>query len=541
MQLRDYQQEAVEAAKAYIKRTGGNPLIDLPTGAGKSLVLAALVDWVCKECDGRVLVATHRKELIEQDADAIRSLCKVEVGIFSAGLNVRQVRRCTVAGVQSVYKKPRILGDVDVVIIDEAHLVSTKTGSQYRVLLDALKKRKPDLVVIGLTATPYRLGQGYLTEGKERLFDSIVYSANMRKLIEQGYLSPLHSGKVSAAIDLDNVRVSAGEYVAKDLELAANVSEITNGVVADIVASGRKHVLVFGCGVEHVAHLRNAARMAGLSSEMVLGSTPPLERIKILNDFKHGRIQVLTSCDVLTTGFNVPQVDLICMVRATMSVSLYVQCLGRGTRVAPGKTDCLCYDYGGNIARHGPLDQVSVKSRSEGSRDNPMKLCPSCYAEVVIAKLTCEHCGHVWPKPEREERKVNAKKSDLDVLSDGKPRDTTHPVTERSITSYLSSKSGKEMLRVEYFSHEVSHKPVAVEYVCIEHEGYARAKAESWWNLMSDGLRCPRTVEEAMDEIDALRPVATVTVRKVPNSKYPQVIKWGFSRQQQEQPDDLPF
>lgn len=543
MQLRWYQAEAVQAVQAYWRKGGGNPLVDVPTGGGKSLILAELARWVVKDCGGKVMIATHRKELIEQDAEAIHRLApSVDVGIFSSGVGLRQIRPCTVAGVQSIYNKPRLMGKFDVVIVDEAHLVSSRTGSQYHILFENLRKRNPDLRICGLTATPYRLGQGLLTEGDGKLFDSIVYRVDMRKLIEEGHLVPLRSGTNSVEINLNDVKVSNGEYVTRDLELAANVSEVTDGVIADVVKSGRRHVLAFCCGVEHAAHIRNAARMAGLSSEMVLGSTPKLERIKILNEFKHGRIQLLASCDVLSTGFNVPQVDLICLVRATKSTALYVQSLGRGTRVAEGKTDCLVYDYGGNIARHGPVDAVSIRSAAKrNGGETGQKMCPDCYAEIHFAKLTCQHCGHEFPPPERKERKANSKKSDLEVLSDGKTRDVTYTVSERSVTSYLSSRSGKEMLRVEYFDREASHKPVAVEWVCIEHDGYARQKAESWWGLMTDGLRCPRTVEEALDEIDALRTVKTITIRNVPGEKYPKVIRWGFSTQRTEVQDDLPF
>lgn len=536
-ELRPYQKEAVEAVQAYWGRGGQNPLVVVPTGGGKSAILGTICRWLVEQHKARVLVATHRKELIQQDADAVRRVWPAaDVGIYSAGLNQKQIRTITVGGVQSLYRKPGVLGRVDVVIIDEAHLVSPRSNTQYGKLLEGLRDANPALRVCGLTATPYRLGQGMLTQGAEALFSSVVYNVGIKQLISDGYLSPLVPGTATAAIKLDAVKVVSGEYVAKDLELAADVDSITDAVVRDVLDSRRQHCLVFGCGVQHAAHLRNALRMAGMSAEMVTGQTPPGERARILDRFKAGQIRALVNCDVLTTGFDAPLVDALFVVRATCSPGLWVQIVGRGSRLAPGKRDCLVYDYGGNTARHGPVDEIRIKTgATEGRGKVPTKICPQCYAEVHALKRACQHCDHTFPPPEKQARKANAEASALDVVSSDSQ---VIEIEERKFCEYFSARSEKNMLRVDYFVPNVI-RAVASEYICLEHDSgsYARQQAEKWWAIQSRGRVAPSTVEEAMGKVDTLRRCRTIRLQQ--QGKYSRVIGWGFEKDDTE--DDVPF
>jgi DNA repair protein RadD len=545
IKLRWYQQAAVDAVRQYWGRGGGNPLVQVPTGGGKSAIAGELCRWLAQDCGARVLVATHRKELIVQDEEAIRRVWPgANVGVYSAGLNRRQVRQITVGGVQSLYRKASSLGRVDVVLVDEAHLVAPKSGGQYGRLLGGLREVNCELRVCGLTATPYRLGQGLLTQGEEKIFDCVIYSVDISKLIAERYLSPLVTGSTSGSIDIANVRIQQGEYVAKDLELAADVSEVTDAVARDILQSGRKHVLVFGCGVEHAAHLRNAIRLNGLSCELVTGETPPAERKRLLREFKEGSLQAISSCDVLTTGFDAPLVDCVVLVRPTMSPALYVQMVGRGSRIADGKSDCLVLDYGGNIARHGPIDAIKIKPKQDGA-GSILKDCPSCYAEVPAAKRVCPHCGHEWPPPERQERKANSSASKLDVVIGDKIQKTRHDIEKRVVRGHTSYSSGKRTLRVEYYE-KGSSSPVATEFVCLEHDGFARSKAEEWWRKNTDGARVPETVDEAVQMEEWLRPIKQVVVKSSPNEKFPRVTAYVFEKTEQQEPegepeDDVPF
>lgn len=551
IQLRPYQAEAVQAVFDFWNGGGGNPLVEVPTGGGKSAILGEISRRLVQDHGATVLICAHRKELLVQDEAAIlRVWPQAPVGVYSAGLGRQEVRRITVAGIQSIGRKPKLLGRVDVVLIDEAHLVPDKGNGQYRKLIEHLRFANAELRVAGLTATPYRMGQGVLTQGDGKLFDSIVYRISIKRLIDEGYLSPLVSAKASAAIATADVRIDRGDFVARELELAANVSDITDAVVRDVIDTGRQHVIVFGVGVEHASYLRNGFRMAGCTAETVTGETPPGERARILDAFKAGRLRVLCSCDVLTTGFDAPVVDCLAIVRPTMSPGLFVQMVGRGARLAPGKKNCIVLDYGGNLARHGAVDEIQPKAKNADGLGAPVACCPACFGEMPVSKRTCPHCGHVRPPPARQERKANPRPSSLAVVSGGNKQKIL-AVTERLVLDYVSHSSGSRMLRVDYYGKENTTRPIASEYVCLEHEGYARMKAEAWWRQMTGREEVPQHVEEAMDWIDWVKPVRAIKVE--PDGKFDRVVGYVFANREpgqddepraetaQEPEEDLPF
>jgi DNA repair protein RadD len=541
--LRDYQREAVEAVFEYLQRGGRAPLVEVPTGGGKSAILGEIVRRVVGEHGGRVLVATHRKELLEQDERAILNVWpdgRRKVGVYSAGLGRREIRACTVGGVQSLAKRARELGHVDVVIVDEAHLVNTADGTQYAKLLGGLEEVNPDQVRIGLTATPYRMDQGLLTQGEGALFKSIVYRAEIKRLIAEGFLSPLVTQRGSKAINLDDVRTRMGDYVVADLELAADIDEITDAVAADIAASGRQHVLAFGVSVEHAHRLRNAIQFAGLSCEVVVGETP--NRAAILERFKRGDLQAIASCDVLTTGFDAPLVDCVALVRPTQSPALYVQMVGRGSRICAGKLDCLVLDYGGNIARHGPIDEIEIRPKlGNGNGSAPIKVCFQCGAENPAGVRFCTECDSEFPPPER---KASETASRLDVVSrdDGPAPEPVRRVVERTEYSEHVSKSGNLTFRVDHYGpgSRTEWDPVVSEYVCLDHTNYARTKAESWWLKRCPDTQPPDSVAEAMTLIDKIKPVRAIYL--VPDGKFQRVSDVEFGEPEAREPgsdDDI--
>jgi DNA repair protein RadD len=220
---------------------------------------------------------------------------------------------------------------------------------------------------------------------------------------------------------------------------------------------------------------------------------------------------------VLTTGFNAPGVDLLAMLRPTKSAGLYVQIVGRGCRLAPGKTDCLVLDFAGNIARHGPIDAVSPK-RPKGGEEGvaPTKACPDCFSIVHASVRTCPDCGHEFPPPEL---KIDAKASNLDVLTSGKSQWV--PVTRVSYARH--DKPGKPpSLRVDYWSGLTQHS----EWICIEHPGYPRQKAASWWANRVQGLPLPQRVDEAIACAAKLRCPSEIAVR--PSGRYTEVVGARF-------------
>lgn len=554
MQLRDYQAEAVQAVFDYwgtapsTREKPASPLIVMPTGAGKSPTLGELVRRLVQDYGCRVAIVTHRAELIAQDARAVRSVWpQADVGIYSAGLSRREVRTITIAGVQSIARRPEVLGHIDVMIVDEAHLVSPEETTQYGALISALREVNPDMRIVGLTATPYRLGQGYLTEGAGAMFTSVCYEVGVRRLIEAGWLSPVVTGSPSVAIDTSSVGLRLGEFAARDLELASDVDKVNDAVADDVreALAGRTSALIFGTSVDHARRLAMAARWRGLSTETITGETPREERDRIIAAFKSRALQVVTSCDVLTTGFDAPVVDVIALVRPTMSPSLYVQMVGRGMRLAEGKHDCLLLDYGGNIARHGPIDDVKVKAKSEGKGEAPIKSCPKCKAQVAAAARVCAHCGYEWPAPEK---KANATASNLPALSWAAPVVKDPPewwdVGRSEAHVHIKRDSdGPPTLRIDHYSPDdgplsVPRKIVS-EWVCVEHEwgGFAWRKAQAWWAQRCDGP-APETVAEAVEAIEAgaMRPLERLATEK--DGKFLRVVEVKHAPMREPGSDD---
>lgn len=342
----------------------------------------------------------------------------------------------------------------------------------------------------------------------------------MRELIDQGYLSPLISKRMATQIDITGVGTRGGEFIAKDLEAAVDQDSITQAAVDEIFSygKGRRSWLIFCAGVDHAYHVRDAIRARGVSCETIVGDTPGAQREAIINDFKAGRIQCLTNANVLTTGFNAPGVDLLAMLRPTKSAGLYVQIVGRGCRLAPGKTDCLVLDFAGNIARHGPIDAIKPK-RPKGGEDGvaPTKACPKCSSIVHASVRECPDCGHVFPPPEL---KLDAKASNLDILTSGKSQWV--PVTRVSYARH--DKPGKPpSLRVDYWSGLTHHS----EWVCIEHQGYPRQKAATWWANRAQGVPLPRRVDEAIACSAKLRCPSEIAVR--PSGRYTEIVGAKFS------------
>jgi len=361
--LRPYQGAAIQGIYNYFYDHTGNPLIVIPTAGGKSLVMASFVEGVLKAYpDQRILIVTHVKELIEQNHDELKGLWpEAPAGIYSAGLKQRDIHAGILfAGIQSIHKRVYDVQQCDLVLIDEAHLIPRDSNTMYRRFLGELKRLNPMMKVIGFTATPFRLDSGLLHEGEDAIFTDIAYEVSVRELIDLGFLAPLVSKRMVTTLDVSEVGTRGGEFIAKDLEAAVDQESITESAVSEIVSFGaeRQSWLVFCAGVDHAHHVRDAIRRRGIRCETIVGDTPSAEREAIIKAFKAGEIRCLTNANVLTTGFNTPGVDLIAMLRPTKSAGLYVQIVGRGCRLAPGKANCLVLDFAGNIERHGPIDAV---------------------------------------------------------------------------------------------------------------------------------------------------------------------------------------
>ena len=472
--LRDYQTRTLDQLYAWFNSGNqGNPCLVLPTGSGKSHIVAAL----CKDAlqnwpETRILMLTHIRELIAQNADKMRQHWpNAPMGIYSAGLRQKELGEpITFAGIQSVRNKAKEIGHVDLVIIDECHLVSHKDEGGYRTLLSDLYQTNPNVRVIGLTATPYRLGHGYITD-KPAIFSALIEPTSIEELIHKGYLSTLRSKLTITKLEVDGVHKRGGEYIESELQAAVDTKDKNVKVVREIIKLGaeRQSWLIFCAGVAHAHHVREALTEQGIVAQCVTGETPSAERDKMLTDFKQGRIRALTNANVLTTGFDAPGIDLIAMLRPTMSPGLYVQMAGRGLRIAEGKTDCLVLDFAGVVEQHGPITAVNPPPR-KGDKvgEAPIKVCDNCQEICGLSARVCPACGTPFPEPERPTLKL----SNLDIMGfEG----TDLEVSSWTWRKHISRASGKEMLSATYYGG-LSDPPVT-EYLAVTHDGYAGEKS----------------------------------------------------------------
>ena len=492
--LRDYQQRAIDQLYDWFAKSGrGNPCMVLPTGAGKSHIVAAL----CKDAltnwpETRILMLTHQKELIEQNAEKLHQHWpRAPLGIYSASLNRRTLGEpITFAGIQSVAKRGRDIGHIDLVIVDEAHTINHAQTGGYRTLLAELLAINPNLRVIGLTATPYRLGHGMIHEGEDVIFSDLIEPVTIEELIGRGYLSMLRSKHTSLTLDTAGVRKQGGDFIASQLEAAVDTADNNLQAVDEICrrAADRKAWLIFAAGVAHAEHLAELLRERGIATACVTGATPQGERAQILRDFKSGKLRAVTNVSVLTTGFDHPGIDCLAMLRPTLSPGLYVQMAGRGLRVADGKTDCLVLDFAGNVTVHGPITCVAPPDKAKaGDGQAPSKTCPRCEEMVAPNTLVCPSCGHEWPKEERETAQhFRLHHDDIMGLA---PSELL--CTAWQWRRHISRASGREMLSVTYYGG--LSDPAVTEYLPVSHEGYAGEKAR---RLAADIARRSGVVSE---------------------------------------------
>jgi DNA repair protein RadD len=359
-----------------------------------------------------------------------------------------------------------------------------------------------------------------LHEGKSALFTDIAFEAPVRELIDQGYLSPLVSKQPATQLDVSKVGTRAGDFIARDLAAAVDQDAITRAAVTEIIDYGkdRKSWLAFCSGVDHARHVAEEFQRRGITCRTIFGDTPKDERDAIIAAFKRGDIRALASMGVLTTGFNAPGVDLIALLRPTKSAGLYVQMVGRGTRLAPGKENCLVLDFAGNVRRHGPIDLVRPKRPGEGGGgEAPTKVCPMCESIVALSATECPDCGYEFPA---REVKIAPTAAALPVLSPKAPQ--WLPVHGVSYARH-DKLGGQPSLKVTYSSGLTSYS----EWVCIEHQGYARQKATDWWRKRALGLLVPLSVDEAILQAGELARPSAISVR--PSGRYFEITGYRFS------------
>lgn len=526
MQLRYYQENAINYTFDWLQNNEGNPLVVLPTGTGKSLVVAKVGEIVTQHQDARVLCAIHTEELVEQN---YLEFCEImpfmDTGVYCAGLKRKEKDSRVVFGsIQSMYKKAYQIGRIDVLIVDEAHTISRNDETRWGQFIGDLLTINPDMRVIGLTATPYRLDSGNLI-GENTLFTAISYEYPLLDAIRDGYLCEVVPKGMAAKFDLSGVGKRGGEYVQSELENAVNVDAVTVAALDEVeqFGVGRRSWLIFASGTKHAHAIHAELQRRGYKGAVIDKDTPKDERREAIRTFKNYELRYLVNFKVLTTGFNHKGVDLIVDMNPTQSAGLHVQKVGRGTRplyadgmpmdtpqqridaiAASQKPNCLLLDFAGNCETHGALDKIKGKDKeqTEGGGIPPMKECPQCativYAGVRVCngyKLDNTLCLYKFPENAPDIRSFAA---NIPVLS---TQEIIEEWTVDAVSYKLHQKKDKPLptMQVTYTCNAGTAR--VREWICFEHTGRARQKAVEWWvkRCHIEGFPCPVNVQEAVE------------------------------------------
>jgi DNA repair protein RadD len=536
MKLRSYQQRTLDELYTWWVQREGNPIVTVPTGGGKSIIIAELCRLLFDtwpEEHPRTVVIVPSKELAEQNAEKLVALLptNIRVGYYSASLGRKQPDAdVIVATIGSLYKAAHVLGNIRCVVIDECHLVNPDgaEAGRYRQFLSDLAKYC-EYRVVGYTATPFRGNGIWLTDGEDPLFHGVASHVAVSELLDAKYLAPLirPMDAVKTRIDTDGIKTTSGDFNIGELSERVESYLPAAAEEACALAADRKKWIAFCATVINAQHFAGLLCQQGISAEVVTGDTPKKEREELIARFRAGDIRCLVTVLALATGFDVPDVDCILWLRPTKSPVLYVQGAGRGFRIADGKTDCLWLDFSDTTERLGPVDAIKGRKRpkkSDMDRTAPVKTCEGCGEQVPAAAPICPTCGYEFPAKEQEVRKA----SNAAILSiQAMPSINTYPVDR--VTYKVHRKEDKpDSLRVDYWS---GIRMVGSEWICFEHIGFASARAQNWWLRRNpEGFNhAPGTTSQALEWIAdgfTLRQPSAVVINE--SEKFPKVIdyKW---------------
>lgn len=542
IQPREYQDDAEAAIWNYFNDATGNPVVGMPTGTGKGVVIGRFCFHVLSRWgDQRILCLTHVKELIKQNYDKMLAIWpEAPAGIYSAGLERRDsAMPITFGGVASVIKVVEEFGHIDLLLIDECHLLNPNADSMYQQIIIALRKKNPYLKVIGFSATLYRMGQGMITDGNV-FTDVAIDMTDLRSFnwfIDQGYLVKLIPKPMVTQIDVSGVAMQNGDYAVKELE--NRTEKVTYGALREAIeyAHDKLHWLGFAAGNTNAEHAAQLLNSWGIPSTFVHHGVPKAERDQRIEDFKKGRYRSLWNNNVLTTGYDDALIDCIIMLRKTMSPGLWVQMLGRGTRpyFAPGydlqtkqgrlaaiaasfKTHCLVLDFARNTRDLGPINDPRIPNRKSGmTGDAPIKTCPKCGCYNHASVRFCDSCGFEFVREPAFYQSAGSE----DLIKTEAPVLEWFNVQSVMYRSTDSKKTGIPMLKVFY---SCGYRTFS-ELVMLEHNGFAKRKAVGWWKSRHWGLP-PDTVEEALKLTHELRMPKRICVWI--NKQYPEVTAYEY-------------
>lgn len=523
-ELRIPQKEAYDSFFDYYKKGGkGNPIICMFTGLGKSYTLAAImIEMIRQSPNVKIVVVTHSEKVLRQDYGAFYDLlCYYNIfstlGIYSAKLGKKETdAQVTFATVASIYKKAELF-DVNYTFIDECHLVSDNEDTMYRQMLKSFGKK-----VCGLTATPFRMKKGYLHKMKGAIFTDLIYDTNtpekFAEMIELGYLVKPVRKPVAIDMETDGITKTGGDFNLRGLSLKLDRDELTTKICKDMLQykDQRKHWFVFCIDQIHSENVSKELNRIGIKSDYVHSSKEEDNDIAI-QKFRDGEIQVICSVMMLTTGVDIPQIDLISCMRPTDSIVIHIQSIGRGLRSdkKSGKVDCLVLDYAGNTARNGPIDAPIIKVAGEGKKGGVIeKECPKCHLKHHISVKICE-CGHEFSFRE----KLETTSSEHELIK-------------------VKNKVWKKVDSVAYYVHKKANKPdsLRIEYLCglrrfatwylPYHGGFASRNSAYMFSRLKTKELTFDTIKDIINQSGSLKVPTEILVDT--NEKYPNIDDFKF-------------
>lgn len=550
MEFRWYQREAVDSIYNYFESGNtGNPVIALQTGLGKSVVIGGAVCEIMHRYPGqRLIMGTHVKELVEQNASKlIKMWGNAPLGIYSAGLNKKQAHAPIVYGsIQSMAQNPDQFGHRDLIFVDECQLVSEKKNSQYGVFFERMREINPFVKFIGLSATPYRMKMGMITDGG--VFTDVIYDttdmAGWSRMLADGYLCPPVSKPTRETLDVEGVRVLGGDYNEAELAAKIDTSEKTFKCCVESIEQcfGRNSILVFATGIKHAEHIAQTLNALGESATFVHSKMKESERDQRISDFRAGKYRWMVNNGILTTGFDHPPLDAIVVLRPTMSVGLWVQMVGRGVRpydyrlldqYIKGfeyvKNNCLIVDFARNTDKLGPVnDPVKPRKKGEASGPAPVKICDKCGIHNHASARYCggqpfptfSGCGFEFVFDPN--KNIYQSASEKPILANDLPELEYFKVS-KVLYSIYNKKDMPPSMKVTYICGVKSF----VEYICLQHDGFAKRKAFQWWTQRTGykGDQMPTTAQAV--NYSSNLPIPN-RIKVWTNKKYPEIMSYEF-------------
>lgn len=540
---RAYQQEIEDAIFDHWFEHKTNCIAASPGGTGKSFVMSKITKRLVTEYDARVMILAEDGKLLTQNSnELLRYWPQAPMGIYSSGLKQRDTKQDIIfGGIQSIYKRASEFGLRHIFLIDECDLLGPKEEAMYQQFYTDMKKINPQILMAGLTATPYRLKEGCLTNLDiwDRVAIDLTKTDRFNWFVSHNYLKPLitrnrtKENPTVVEIDVQNVKMKAGDFDEKELQEVSNTDELNRAIVKRNIelAYDRKHWLGFVSGIQHGHDLAKVFRSHGVSAEMLSAKDSVERRTEIEAKFRSGEIRVLLNFNLYIRGWDFPALDFIFWATATQSVAKWVQGNLRGTRIffdtvaSKWLENCLVADYGSNIKRLGQVNNPTIPAaRRKGDAvagDAPVRECPECFEYLPIQLKQCPSCGFVFPPP-----KTIQKSASTDAILD--TGEAALPQIEEFEVRGIKYTTGKKTQNYLKVTTMVGLQKFS-EYKFFESDSqYVLRNLKTWWRYRGGQLPMPETCDEACERAAHELRIPTL-IRVELSKKYPEVVGCEFA------------